>query len=350
MAADVLLYNALTELNKAKRAELTAIDAQITAKNTECAGYLATVDTNKRAIINASGARHPEFWALIPTQPAAGGNFDTGLKVCDDSGYFRCGKDCTWTVPSGVTCARFQLWGAGAGTASSCCCGFSPIGATGAYASVIIPVTAGDSYTLCGGCAYCCYAARGEMSAQSCPSYVQGTGLSNLCAEGGKSGVFCEMKTRGQCGANVCNYCHYMSGSSSCICTSGSDVCYEPQQGGGNCTDHDGSGLNFQSACNTFQGTATTGDIYGIRGSYARLSESQFSICVAHPPIYGFPTTSCCHCCIDQPNRAGFERNACSGYMQLPGAGGWSAYTCGGCNTQCGDAGRFGMVCVSWKA
>lgn len=351
MAADVLLYNALTERNRAKRAEVTAIDTQIATLNTQCANAITTVAANKKAIINAAGARHPEFWSMIPTQPEAGGNFDSGFKVCDTSGYYRCGNSCSWTVPSGVTCARFQIWGAGAITASSCCCGFSPIGATGAYASVIMPVTAGNTYTLCGGCAYCCYAARGQTTVQSCPSYVTGSGLSNFCAEGGKAGVFCEMKVRGSCGVNACNYCIYQAGSS-CICTSGSDVCMHDNQGGYTCTYYDGSGLNIIGACNTYQGTATTGDIYGIRGAYHKLAEmgGGVEICIKHAPIYGFESSSGCHCCISTPGVAGYNRSACSGYMQIPGGGGWAGFTCAGCNTHCGDAGRMGMVCVSWKS
>ena len=53
-----------------------------------------------------------------------------------------------------------------------------------------MPVTAGDAYTLCAGCAYCCYAdaGSGQYDMGGCKSYVQGNGLSSFCAEGGVSG------------------------------------------------------------------------------------------------------------------------------------------------------------------
>ena len=109
-------------------------------------------------------------WCRIPTAPETG-SFTQGFKVCDTSGYFRCGCNCTWTVPGGTTCVRFQIWGAGGGTTESRCCMHTMPGTTGAYASVIMPTTSGSSFTMCAGCAYCCYAGsdgynqqRGETS------------------------------------------------------------------------------------------------------------------------------------------------------------------------------------------
>ena len=349
MAADVLLYNALNEANKVKRDRIATLDAQIAAKNTECQGYINTISNNRKALVNVAGARRPELWGLIPTQPEVGGDFDSGLKVCDESGYYRCGKDCTWAVPAGVSCVRFQIWGAGAGTSSSCCCGFVPIGASGAYASVIMPVTAGDSYVLCAGCAYCCYANNAQMTVQSCPSYVTGNGLTNFCAEGGKSGTYCEMRARGSCGNEQCGYCIYMGGSA-CICNTGSDVCIYNNQGGYSCAENP-SAMDVHNACNTYYGTATSADVYGIQGAYHMQQDTQGAIfCIRHAPIYGFPNESCCACCIAEAARAGLDRAACAGYMQIPGAGGWAGYTCAGCYQSCGDAGRMGMICVSWKA
>jgi len=349
MAADVLLYNALNDLNAGKRAQVAALDSQIAAKATECAGYESTIATNSVAIVNHAGPEHPELWGLIPTQPEAGGNFDSGFKVCDTSGYYRCGSSCTWTVPAGVTCARFQIWGSGAGTGSSCCCGWTHIGPSGAYASVIIPVTEGDTYTLCGGCAYCCYGTRGQVTVQGCPSYVTGTGLTNFCAEGGKAGMFCEMKVRCSMALICCNYCIYSAGSA-CICTTGTDVCIEGNQGGYTCSNSAGA-VNIRKSCAMYYGSAASGTVYGIQGAYHLTSEGNGAVlCVRHAPVYGFPNDSCCHCCIATSGRAGLERSACAGYMQIPSAGGWAAFTCAGCATHCGDAGRMGMVCVSWKS
>lgn len=353
MAADVLLYNALNATNKAKRAAVAAVESQISAKNTECSGYESTINTNKVALANQAGPENPSLWSLFPTQPEEGGDFDSGFMVCDTTVVKRCDSSCVWTVPAGVTCARFQVWGAGAGTASSCCCGWTHIGPTGAYASVIIPVTPGDTYTLCGGCAYCCYGARGQVSAQGCPSYVTGNGLTNFCAEGGKSGMYCEMKVRGQCGANntptFCA-CIYQSAGSNCICTTGSDVCITLNHGGYSCSDK-ASGMRVSRSCANFYGSATNGTVYGTRGAYNFIQPGPGAvICVRHAPIYGFPSESCCACCIASSDRAGCQRKAEDGYMNIPGAGGWSSYTCNGCNVHCGDAGRMGAVCVSWKS
>ena len=57
----------------------------------------------------------PKYWDCIPQ----GSGWTSGIKVCDDTGYYRCGRNCSWTVPSGVTCARFQLWGAGSSSGSA---------------------------------------------------------------------------------------------------------------------------------------------------------------------------------------------------------------------------------------
>ena len=100
-----------------------------------------------------------------------------------------------------------------------------------------------------------------------------------------------------------------------------------------------------------YYGSAASGTVYGIQGAYHLTQEGNgAALCVRHAPIYGFPNESCCHCCIGVSGREGINRSACAGYMQIPGAGGWAGFTCGGQNTNCGDAGRMGMVCVSWKA
>ena len=46
-----------------------------------------------------------------------------GFKVCDTSGYYRCGADCNWCVPAGVDKVLFQVWAPGGGTSTNCCCG-----------------------------------------------------------------------------------------------------------------------------------------------------------------------------------------------------------------------------------
>ena len=59
--------------------------------------------------------------------------------------YFRCGASCNWTVPSGVTCARFQIWGVGEVLVLVAVVDHLMVD-LGAYASVIIPVSPGDTH------------------------------------------------------------------------------------------------------------------------------------------------------------------------------------------------------------
>lgn len=337
MAADVLLYNALNEDNQSLINQNAELDTNIAAQNALCSSSQALIDANSPQLVANSGPNQARMWCLIPE----GSSWVGGFKVCDTSGDFRCDSCCEWVVPAGVTCARFQIWGAGAGTGSACCCGFTPIGGTGAYASVIIPVSEGDTYTLCGGCAFCCYGCRGQNDADGCASFIIGNGLTNFCAEGGEGSIYCEIQTR--CAGS---YCMYLGG---CICNSGTDVCWNTQQQGYMGCDQR-LGYSMISSCKTYYGTAASGTVYGVRGSFGFISvHCDGQICVQHPPIYGFAASSCCSCCIATVDRQGCERSATNGYMQIPGAGGWAGYKCAGQTNCAGDAGRMGMVCVSYK-
>lgn len=99
----------------------------------------------------------------------------------------------SWTVPSGITCATFEVWGAGGGGGAKCCCECYHIshgGGSGGYSAMTIPVTAGNVYTICVG-----YggnvASYGDTSHAVCfggdggTSYVTGNGITTLCATGG---------------------------------------------------------------------------------------------------------------------------------------------------------------------
>ena len=97
---------------------------------------------------------------------------------------------CLWTVPTGVRRVTFELWGAGGNGHGLCvnnrCQHFA--GAQGGYYnSKTIQVADGCKYTVCAaGVHPCqsveCYACHG------CSTYVNGFGLSNFCALGGKWG------------------------------------------------------------------------------------------------------------------------------------------------------------------
>ena len=196
MAADVLTYNALQEINQELKAESAALTAGISSASGEGGGGGAVDYSNQKLIVAGAGAPNSGLWCMIPKNAAEGGSWTGGFKVCDTTSYKRCNASCNWTVPAGVTCARFQVWGAGGGSGTGCCCGGSPNGGNGAYASIIMPVTAGQTYALCAGCAYCCYTERAQMTADGDASYVQGQGLTNFCAEGGESNIYCESRER----------------------------------------------------------------------------------------------------------------------------------------------------------
>lgn len=351
--ADVLLYNSLNDSNNEYSQRLADIDTKIAAQQALVDAANTTLDQANAQLAGGGVTGNFSLWCLIPETPADGSSWTDGtscgsLVVCDQSGYWRCGADCTWTVPSGASCARFQIWGAGAPSGSSCCCGFAPVGGNGAYASVIMPVTPGDSYTLCAGCAYCCYASRSTSNADGCASYVQGNGLSNFCAEGGEGNIHCEMKTRMQEGNLKYDYCMYLG---ACICDSGSTTCYT----GGHtcqigCTDNQWSNkYGFFRSCKTYYGSATTGTVFGINGMYSAIASGHCSCTIFwSAPVYGFPTNSCCTE-VFTTGCGGCYRSGERGYRRIPGAGAWGSVTMGGCNTVCGDAGRMGMVCVTWK-
>ena len=108
-----------------------------------------------------------------------------------------------WKVPTGVSVAKFELWGAGGGGAGAACCQQGVSGGSGAYAYKELSVTPGDRYVLCLGdySEYCC--TQRCTSPQGClikqtgykgpTAWVSGNGLTNFCAEGGNPGVsaFC---------------------------------------------------------------------------------------------------------------------------------------------------------------
>jgi hypothetical protein len=347
MAADVLTYNAIQEINQELKAEQASLQVGITSAAPEEAGAGNAADCIE--ILKGAGAPNTGLWCMIPKTAAAGGAWTGGFKVCETSSYRRCNAQCTWTVPGGVTCARFQIWGAGGGSGTSCCCGGSPNGGSGAYASVIIPVTAGDQYNLCAGCAYCCYTERAQMTVDGQDSYVTGNGLTNFCAMGGESSIYCEVKSRQQCVQVISDgYCMWMG---SCICNTGTDYCSHDTETGGVGYPEGYRDMHYQStaSCKTFYGEATNGDVWGIPGqfSYAHYDHGANEFCTWSPGVYGFPSESCCCFCFSNEN-GGCCYQACYCAHQIPNAGAFGYATCGGDNHGCADIGRMGMVCVSY--
>lgn len=137
----------------------------------------------------------------------------------------------SWTVPAGVTCATFEIWGAGGAGSPSCCCtctGGSP-GSGGAYSLKTIPVTPGSSYSIVvgqGGCGNMCYYNGNACGCCGFPTYVTGASLTNFCAEGGQGGYWCnsvpvavapsayggDINLKGVTGAKVNGCCWYGCG------------------------------------------------------------------------------------------------------------------------------------------
>ena len=137
----------------------------------------------------------------------------------------------TWTVPDGITCATFELRGSGGGGGAKCCCecyhqGFG--GSSGNFVTATIPVTPGDTYSICvppgGGTSYiggvegshwCCYGGAGS------PAYVTGNGITTLCAAGGVAGnndcyQYCVCSNC--CGFGMLNNCALLGSTAvSCI-------------------------------------------------------------------------------------------------------------------------------------
>jgi hypothetical protein len=146
--------------------------------------------------INTLSTLNPTNWATtIPKLDDTGlasncPDGTSGVFCVWDASYNRCQSSCSWTVPAGVTKVGFQLWGGGGGSSSGCCCGGHPGGSTGEFVSVVMDVTAGETYSLNNECNYCCLGRQGGIQISSAASYISGPGITTLCASGG-CGTLC---------------------------------------------------------------------------------------------------------------------------------------------------------------
>lgn len=303
------------------------------------------------------------------TNPDTGGTFP-GFKVCATN--LCAGSSCTWTVPAGVKLARFQLWGAGGHSGSGCCCGGSPPGATGAYASMIIPVTPGCQYSIYAGCACCCnmgwHVRTDPYRAGS--SYVTGYGLSNFCADGGSDYSMCYNYYLGMCHPYIAGCCRYRSPdcftAGACSCNSGNDFCFSSS-----CATCGwvwfsvDKGATF-NGCYTGNITSTPllqsclyygTEVAGFKGSFAAgCFNTSFYGMYKHPPIYGFQNVSqCCLCFASSSVGGPLCDHFDYGYRVYPGAAGEGVALYAGCTILCnaygscgGGRGRSGMVCVTY--
>ena len=359
---DVLVYSALNEQSSLKKQVAAKQKELFDLKANQGSGAAAgDPDTMAKAWLSGNDSVEkylqicPEAtdkWACI----YGGADWTGDILVRNNDGYYRCGCNCTWTVPSGATKARFQLWGAGGGANHpSRCCGITPFGATGAYLSVIIPVTSGQSYTICAGCAYCCYGypQSGSPRNAGCPSYVQGPGLCYLCAAGGSGSLGIFMGAR-------YGYCYNCAPP----CLNGSDMNYFSCHDGGTWCRNSGCTGGFwdYAADANYYGTTNISNptseniIYGLRGMFQKWCvHSNNYGCFWHPNVKGY-----------EENTSGSEAPQCKqsftntccgkgfdawtgGYMRVASAGGYMSVAMGGCQDHCGSAGKYGQVCVQWQ-
>ena len=278
-----------------------------------------------------------------------------GFKVCDNSGNYRCNRNCNWSVPSGVSNVQVQMWGPGAGTSGNCCCGGSPFGPSGAYMVMQFCVNQSETYCFCSGCAYCCWGEQTTPGICGSPTYFRSTSGIQACAD---SGISC--------------FCYWNEDLKSNTSTCGHRI-PDPDQKGGTCSANRCSGWNFcwdtgndeSSACHafasrtTFHVTQQASDAreitqYGLNGLWpAHCTGSDLNQGTGFStPVFGFES------CVCQATYSGADMNegqrgcywnAPNGYMRIPGAGGYHTYSCGGGNACQGDSGRMGMICVSWE-
>lgn len=362
---DVLRYSAINAKN-AIGAQIQEKNSCITTKTPQVATLLAQTnlfDSTYACWVNCIEPQlliDPSLTALYDCIPTGSG-WTGGLKVCGADGevnlYMSQGRDCTWTVPAGVTCARFQIWGAGSGAGGGgSCCSLSPFGATAAFVSVMIPVTAGSQYVIHSGCAplTCAYCTYQSQRPHGDKSFVQGPGLCNVCADGGIGELGMWMACNGRTAGSICYWgskCNIGSSTGVCcgfaLCAQGSFACWAAT-GVGICCE-----LPFTPGAAYF-GSSLVGAVYGIKGMFPGVSSGagtgNIFTCTCHPPVYGFVNTSQCRQYQCVYTTCGATYQACCGYNRTPGAGASPSFTCGGSTGSYGDcAGRFGMVCVCYK-
>ena len=360
--SDILLYNVIAENQRLQRAYVTkSIDPSAPdslsyySSNNIGSSYNQYIFTVPNQVTGLSTlpistcppmVRHWRRFLSPLTCPKA-----NGFKVCDASGYFRCGNACSWTVPAGVTCVQFQIWGHGAGNSGQCCCGGTPFGPTGSYMTVCTSVTPGEVFCLCSGCAYCCYATQTTPPVSAVNSYVcSGSGGFFALAMGataciclwrqaipGVTSSGCQMPSNDGCAPESC------AGWNFCWDTAADNTC----------TSHAFSiNETWCLCCNTRSAVA-----YGLPVIYPGLSVGTVDVAsgptfTISPPVFGFENCTCCHCwqsSFTMPNGyGGCYFQAINGYQAIPAVGGYGGFVCGGQNASGGDAGGMGMICVSW--
>lgn len=261
-----------------------------------------------------------------------------------------CADMSTWCVPPGISQAKFEIWGAGGYASGICNCSFSIPGSAGAYAYKTIPVTPGECYQVKVGVRRCCFAQQDctgwlegtVRDSDHGNTWVQGTGLTNFCAQGGyHAGAYC---------CTFSNYATSLVDSSTPLYT-GQDsalgpnrACYYGADGGvrgikGYVTHN---GLGISNHCN-------------IRFWVPFPGGTEFSTEGGHIQV-----AACCNQSTPEINHRMWGVNAEQGYCwtvsmsqggghwQMFGTGGVGGVTCGG-NCYCGSLNDNGKVKITYS-
>lgn len=306
------------------------------------------------------------IWVIDQTVLSHGSVFgsngnNTGLNCCCTAGgaYWRCGSCCYFVVPSGVTKVQFTGWGPGNSTGGISGCGGSPYGSTGAFFTTTIDVTAGEGYTVCAGCAYCCYPGQNDVYySNGGATWIQGPGLCNLCADPGRhsfinvqafnNGMSC------RCRAGV-PWCMFNNSGGGCYCACSTYYCFDNSCASCGCLSTIGNRM-FAYGC------SPRAIIYKVMGHYGGWCYDTNHY--GHTTEPGVPFmcganynwTCCvgCHFCWTSGTCYGKCCAACciwqirgKGERRMPGLGGTMSHTMGG-QGNCGDAGRGGGVRISF--
>lgn len=209
--ADLLLYAAINSQNK------MLFPPEVPGASFTVTG---TTETNSTLInpaytgLGVDGSKSgPNVWrnTLISQWEKDIGPFTqpkTHSYCCMDnySTHYRCGFNDSFCVPPGVSRVTFQLWGAGSGSASMCCCGGSPAGINGAYAMFQVDVCPGEVFCMCGGCAFCCCGDLNSLGGISgtCGTFITYCGNPNDGNIAGGSSTEYTVCAPGANGTHVC--------------------------------------------------------------------------------------------------------------------------------------------------
>ena len=280
------------------------------------------------------------------------------VKVCGTTWQCGQGAACTWTVPTGASKAKFQVWGAGHGSNSACCCGGASFATTGAYAEMVLNVTPGTQYSVCAGCSCARMCCSNNPPGCGCMSGVTGPGICCLKADG--AGCFtdnCDDLNYVRCVIGAGSACARFqsptcTGSGPCWCNYG-EYCYD------NSCSTCGIVPVYPACCRVYAcscATPAAADkhgpqyvMFGLHGGGC-LDTNNYGYHI-RPPIIdadtGVEFTGGCRC---QTFSSG---NCCGGcnainWTNHPGLGGAGTHMMGGATDHQGDIGKGGMVQISW--